>query len=555
MNSSIAPGALANVHPAESVRQALAAGAPARGSLIGVATLAAVCSLALLVRRYDAPAVLAGIVALAAILVLFLKPGWATLAVVFLLYTNLPTLAYRNYGVPQVAASAFILLLGFPLLHHAVVWRERLRADVPLRLMLVYLGALLLCTLGAKDAGLAAAGIQRYIFEGLLLYWLLVNVLRDSAQLRRAIWVVLTAGALLGALTLYQDATGALHQQFGGLAQRNYEYLSLREESEKDPENSELQEAVASYSSGNRSRRAGGPVSEPNRFAQILIVLLPLALWARRTARSASARTAAAGTGLLILGGIVLSGSRGAALILLLVLAGVVRLRWIRPAYVLTGALVLLPLVPVVAPAYFERIGSITSVLQISRNDSSTEVDGAIRGRATSMLAAWQVFRDHPVLGVGPGQYVPFYSVAYQQKDPRLKFRDLRSTRRAHSLYLEMAAELGLVGLLAFLAIGYWFLRELGRMRHRWALQRPEFADLATAFRLSLLAYFGTAIFLHFSYERYFWFLLAFAGAAIQLMRSSEMAAATAARTHPADSGTEPAYASAAPASPRRSDP
>jgi hypothetical protein len=511
-----------------------------------------VCSLALLVRRYDAPAVLAGIVALAAILVLFLKPGWATLAVVFLLYTNLPALAYRNYGVPQVAASAFILLLGFPLLQYVVIRRERPHADVPLRLMLVYLGALLLCALGAKDVGLAAAGIQRFVLEGLLLYWLLLNVLRSSADLRRAIWVAIASGALLGALVLYQDVTGAFDRQFGGLAQRNYEYLSLRDELERDPENPELQEALANYSPGDRSRRAGGPVSEPNRFAQILIVLLPLTLWVHRTASGAPARFSAAVAGLLILSGIVLSSSRGAALILLILLVATMRLRWIRPAYVLTGALVLLPLVPLVAPAYYERIGSITAVLRISSPSSSTEVDGAIRGRATAMLAAWQAFRDHPVLGVGPDQYVRFYSVAYQQKDPRLKFRDLRSTRRAHSLYLEMAAELGLVGLLAFLAIGYWFLREFRRMRYHWARQRPEFADLATAFWLSLLAYYGTAIFLHLSYERYFWFLLAFAGAAIQIMHSTETGAATAARPEMADPGSDLAYASAG--SPRRSD-
>mgnify|MGYP006176969325 CR=1 FL=1 len=46
-----------------------------------------------------------------------------------------------------------------------------------------------------------------------------------------------------------------------------------------------------------------------------------------------------------------------------------------------------------------------------------------------------------------------------------------------------------------------------------WLNRRPELADLATGFILALGAYLGTGVFLHLSYERYYWILIALAAA------------------------------------------
>ncbi|MEK7727844.1 MAG: hypothetical protein AAB354_05480, partial [candidate division KSB1 bacterium] len=40
-------------------------------------------------------------------------------------------------------------------------------------------------------------------------------------------------------------------------------------------------------------------------------------------------------------------------------------------------------------------------------------------------------------------------------------------------------------------------------------------------FGLSLVCYLGTALFLHLSYQRYYWFLLALAGAALQILNKA----------------------------------
>ena len=68
---------------------------------------------------------------------------------------------------------------------------------------------------------------------------------------------------------------------------------------------------------------------------------------------------------------------------------------------------------------------------------------------------------------------------------------------------------LGFVGLASFLAIFVVLLRRLNRARRRWQATRPELADLATAFTFSLLGWLGTSAFLHLSYQRFLWFLVA----------------------------------------------
>jgi hypothetical protein len=74
--------------------------------------------------------------------------------------------------------------------------------------------------------------------------------------------------------------------------------------------------------------------------------------------------------------------------------------------------------------------------------------------------------------------------------------------------------------LAAFLLIVGLPMRELWRRRRQWLTADGEAADLATALCLSLVAYLCTGIFLHLSYQLYYWFLLAVTGAALQILRT-----------------------------------
>jgi O-antigen ligase len=208
------------------------------------------------------------------------------------------------------------------------------------------------------------------------------------------------------------------------------------------------------------------------------------------------------------------SYSRGALVTLVPLAILAAYLRWVRPAYLAAAAVAATLVLPIVASEYLiQRLSSLTTVADLSGERSAG--DPAVQGRATEMLAGVQAWSDHPVLGVGPGQYMAIHSVAYQQRNPELIFKEIATPRRAHSLYVEMAAEIGAAGLAVFLSIVLLLMRDLWRARRRLAIAQPEHADLAAGFFLTLVAYLGTGMFLSFSYERYFWLLLALASAAL----------------------------------------
>jgi O-antigen ligase len=267
--------------------------------------------------------------------------------------------------------------------------------------------------------------------------------------------------------------------------------------------------------SGNGLRpRLAGPIGEKNRYAQVLLVLLPLALSRLRAERRGSMRLLAGACAALILAGVVLSFSRGAGVALLIVLLAAGALRMISLRQTLAILAVVVGLAAVIAPDYIVRLQSLGGA--DTALSQSSGVDGAIQGRATENIAALHVFRDHPVLGVGPGQFFNRYSAQYGNA---LDLRFLEQNRRAHNLYLEIAADTGLLGLAAFVGIVAVTMAQLRRLSVLCRARAPELASLGQALLLALIAYMASGAFLQLAYQRYFWFLMALANAAVWLLR------------------------------------
>jgi putative inorganic carbon (hco3(-)) transporter len=134
-------------------------------------------------------------------------------------------------------------------------------------------------------------------------------------------------------------------------------------------------------------------------------------------------------------------------------------------------------------------------------------------------MAALLVFADHPLVGVGPGQF-KYYSAEYGN---RLGLRILEGTREAHSLYLGIAADYGIFGLLAFLAVCLLPIWTILRARHALSTRQPELNNLALGFAFAMIAYLASGLFLHLAYVRYFWLILALVdSAAYMAQRAAE---------------------------------
>ena len=421
------------------------------------------------------------------------RPDGATLCFAFGAYLNVPVLLARSTGV-HAFTTVFVLLLLVPLAAHVLVRREALVVTPVLGLMVAFLGVLVVSAVVSGASATTAASVTGFATEGLVLYLLVTNAVRTSDMLRAIVWALLIAGAIMGAVSVWQELTHTYRTVFGGLGQVNV--------------------GDAAIDGGQVRPRLSGPIGEKNRYAQVLLVLLPLALWAARYERQALLRLAALGCGGFALCGTVLTFSRGGfvalvALVLAMLASGLLRLR-----HALALVLAFVAMVTIVFPGYVARLQTLQNADTAASQTSGA--DGAIRGRATENLAALHAFADHPLLGVGPGEFFARESTAYANA---LNLRFLDTRRRAHNLYLEMAADTGLVGLLVFLTIVAATLVGLWRIaKSRDARGDPVRAALARALALSIFAYLVSAVFLQLAYQRYFWFLIALANSAIWVL-------------------------------------
>lgn len=444
--------------------------------------------------------VIGGALALAGGIYLYKKPELATLVFVGVFYSNAAVLAYQFHGVPQIVAAAVPLVLGLPLAYYVFVQRAGLVFDRVLLLMFIYLVTLILATLAARDVLLGLNEIGNYFLEGLVLYFLVLNVIRNLPALQRVFWALVFVCSLLGALTIFQELTNTYDKNYWGFAQRkktiNFDELDYEE-----------------YSG---AKRAEGPVGEQNRYAQLMVVILPLGLYLFLTERVPRRKwLALIGTGLTFCG-VLLTFSRGTFLALGLVFFLIMCLGYIRPRHALAGGLALVVVVAIALPDYINRVAGLVDIAKLQTASSDTRgLDGSLRGRFAQNLAALYVFADYPLVGVGPAHFSKFYVRTYGNA---VGTKYLRGERRAHNMYLEQAANTGLLGFFAFMAIVLFILWRLWRARQFFRWRSTMFTNLATAFGLSIVCYLATALFLHLSYQRYYWFLLALAGAALQIL-------------------------------------
>jgi putative inorganic carbon (hco3(-)) transporter len=239
--------------------------------------------------------------------------------------------------------------------------------------------------------------------------------------------------------------------------------------------------------------------SNPNDFALTLNLVIPFAL-ALLIGGSPGRRLLAAGFLVLATAGILFSYSRAGFLTLVFILPcsllAIVR----RPSRFLVPLLLITVTLFLLLPGdYGDRL---LSILDMSKDRSgSSEARWEDAGRALSVIAA------HPLLGVGLGMNV----LALNEEGG--------DWGQVHNVYLEIAAEIGIPGLVAFLALVFYLLRSLRAIRLRlgWSSPHHDLRALAGACETSLLAFCFAALFHPVAYHFYFYFVAGIAAALIRL--------------------------------------
>ena len=413
--------------------------------------------------------------------------GLLAAAAVGLLWSNGAVIVAKTFGLPPVVGLAPQLLLLAAVVGRSIRRHRTLVTTPALRAVLAYGAALTASGLVALDPGPVPAAVVSFLSEGLLVWFLVVNAIDSRRDLEAALLALVAACTLAGSLSVLQFATGSYGNDYLGFATIAESRADLLE------------------SGASSLPRLAGPIGEQNRYAQILLVVVPLvlALAAHRSGR----RGRLVLLSLLPIGaGIALTGSRGAVVGLVVTVALLSRLGLVRGRSLLAGAAGA-AVILLILPAYRERL---TSTLSAAESEQVSSLDSSSLSRITTNLAALDMFADHPVLGVGPDGFPRFYE-AYAE---RVGINVKDEARQPHNLYLGVASQTGIVGLAAFLAAPGLLLARLGRGWRAATPARPRTAALAAGAIGAIGAYLASGVFLHLSFERYLWLLLALCDAA-----------------------------------------
>jgi len=415
---------------------------------------------------------------------------WVTPVVLFLLYLNAPAVAVRIHGAPFILGALVPLALAIPVAHRVVIRGERLRFPNMLIAAAVMLLLHFVSALTSARPYDSVDSLEAWLIEGLLLALLVANAVRTRTEVRTAALALVTAGAVMGVVAIAQQFLGAVDHPFFGFGQID---------------------ATISDASGQIQTRLSGPIGETNRFAQIMAVLIPIATVCAATAQGRR-RVAWWVAAALICGGMMFAFSRGAIVALGLALPFALLFHVVRVRHLVVTVIAAVCVLAAM-PHYAERVVSIGEVALQTIGVGPVglrNADGASRGRMTEMKAAGMLFLDHPVMGAGPG-LAPHY---YQEYASLVGGKVRADTRRTHNLYLQLAAETGLVGLAAFALVVVMTFSGLDRARRLLETTDRQLWGVVCGLELALIVSLASSLFLHAAYIRYFWLLIGLSAAA-----------------------------------------
>jgi putative inorganic carbon (HCO3(-)) transporter len=252
--------------------------------------------------------------------------------------------------------------------------------------------------------------------------------------------------------------------------------------------------------------RFGVGIHESNYLAANLCLVIPLALVLATQHRDRLRRALWYGAALTLIVMLVLTGSRGG--FLGLVVAGTVfvyRRRGTLAALAVVGALVLAALPTTLGERALQTLSENAEV--------STGLEASNQAHTALFWAALRMIADAPIVGVGP----------YNFKEMSVNYSGLDQGLIAHNTYLELAAEVGLPVLGLFLLVVVATYRGLSTAAALRGLpgRARELATWADALRCGLIGFLVAGIFISAQYEKWFW-LVVFLSITVERMARRE---------------------------------
>lgn len=246
------------------------------------------------------------------------------------------------------------------------------------------------------------------------------------------------------------------------------------------------------YSSGYKVVRIAATMYNPNAYAAYLMLIIFPIIMISIYEKNIRTKTMYIIISILLFVNLIMTYSRNAllgfaigAIILCLLYS------WkLIIAFVCIGTPVIL------IPSVFDRIKDITNVLQ---NES----------RLKLWKTAIMMIKEHPILGVGNGNYVTRYN-EYVIKYKELKYESYQNFP-THNSYLKVQSELGVMGIAAFLGIIAVALSRIVKLYSTTTdkFHRPFYMGVMASMIAFLFMNLSDNLFFVPKATTYFWFLLA----------------------------------------------
>jgi O-antigen ligase len=347
--------------------------------------------------------------------------GWGGLLIFSILLFFRPQDQLAAIGAMHVSDMAAMIGLGAMVLLN-LSRRQPITRMTPELGAVLALGAVILLTVPTSIwiGGSVRVFTDEYI-KVALIFLLMVNTITSPRRIERICWVIVLA--------------------FG--------YISIR--------------ACFDYTRGMRlyegSRiggAAGGFFENPNDLALNIAAFLPLCFAYVRRPGPWIKRVLSAVIIVFMVATLVFTKSRSGLLgFAAMMVVYVVVSRALTPTTILAGIVAGMVVLPALPQSFYERMSSIT--------DERKDDTGSYEARKLLLEQAWQIFLEHPLTGVGAGQFMNYGPPGRAEK-----------WRVTHNVLLQMASEIGIFGLIVFsfmiwrgFSAAWWTRQALSWMHRR----------------------------------------------------------------------------------------
>lgn len=427
-----------------------------------------------------------GLIGVGVIMAIMINPSLGANILFITIFTNVSS-ELTNMGLPGVNKPLVAIVFVAVMVRSYYVGQLPLYRPKTSRIemaLVVYFLVVTASFLVASDRDLTMERILDLGKDILIIYCILFCI-RRFKEWKDAFFLIVITTTILSLLGIYQVATGNYSQTFFGFA------------------------------SVDLDLRLGGPINEPNMWGQVIVAVMPFTIFGFMHSASVRQKFIYAGSFIVLFIELLNTYSRGGYLsffvVILIIMIFYARLRL---SFVLSVIAIVILVFPLIPQQYVERFQSL--FLLSSNNQSGIYEEASFRGRTSEYLTGITMLSEHPLLGVGAANYPVNY-----QKYAQIIGLEVRSeNREAHSLYIEILAETGIIGFIAFAGVIFFLFRGLANAKTQVHNLKyfSEWETYISAVQVSLIGYLFATIFLHGAYIRYFWMLTALAITLIQII-------------------------------------